>query len=126
EIPDVFVVNKMDLGSLARRAKADFRAALATAAQASGGSILPSIVATSATSGTGIAELVQAADAQFESLVKEGRLEARRLAGDAAWTHRFFERRHGEAAIEGLGGRSAVQERIRRALERGELPFAVV
>src|SRR5690606_21549144 len=125
EIPDVFVVNKMDLGSLARRAKADLRAALTTAAQASGGTVLPSIVATSATTGSGIAELVQAADRHFESLAKAGRLDARRLAGDAAWTFRFFERRHGEAAVETLGGRSVVHERIRHALERGELPFAV-
>jgi len=125
EIPDVFVVNKMDLGSLARRAKADLRAALMTAAQASGGSAPPSIVATSAATGSGIADLVQAADVHFESLVRTDGLRARRLAGDAAWTLRFFERRHGEAAIEKLGGRSVVQSRIRRELERGELPFAI-
>ncbi len=125
EIPDVFVVNKMDLGSLARRAKADLRAALTVAAKASGSAVPPSIVPTSAATGSGIAELVQAADRHFESLVTGGKLHARRLAGDGAWTLRFFERRHGEAAIEELGGRSTVYEHIRRELARGELPFTV-
>ncbi|TNF60089.1 MAG: methylmalonyl Co-A mutase-associated GTPase MeaB, partial [Deltaproteobacteria bacterium] len=67
EIPDILVVNKADHEELARRAVADLRGALRTAhaAGASGGQDAdwePPIIATSATKGTGIDELIDALD----------------------------------------------------------------
>lgn len=125
EIPDILVVNKMDLGTVARRAKADLRAALAVASAAGDGSSPPPIVPTSAAVGSGIDELIAAADACFDSLRASGKLEKRRIEGAAAWTLRWFERRHGEAAVDALGGRSMVHERILARLREGELSLAI-
>lgn len=126
EIPDVLVVNKMDLGTVARRAKADLRAALAVATAAGeGGHEPPPIVPTSAATGGGIDRLVAATDACFEALVRENKLERRRLEGDAAWTLRWFERRHGEVAVETLGGKEAVKARIVSEIARGDLPLSI-
>lgn len=126
EIPDILVVNKMDLGTVARKAKADLRAALAVASAAGGeGGRAPSIVATSAAKGSGIDHLVSAADACFMALVRDQELESRRARGDAAWTLRWFERRHGEVAVESFGGGRALERRIRDRIDGGELPLSI-
>lgn len=125
EIPDILVVNKMDLGTVARRAKADLRAALAVASAVGDGSEPPPIVPTSAAVGSGIDELIARADACFEALRTSGKLEERRTEGAAAWTLRWFERRHGEAAVEKLGGRGLLYGRISASIREGQLPLAI-
>lgn len=124
EIPDVFVVNKCDLGEVADRARADLASALAVA-QSSGAGEAPPIVATSAASGAGVVDLVRAIDAHLAGMQRAGTLAARRARGAAAWTLKLLERRSGEAAIDALGGRDAVGARIARDVGAGKAPLVV-
>jgi LAO/AO transport system kinase len=125
EIPDVLVVNKMDLGAVAERAVADLASALAVAAAVGDGSAPPPVVATSAATDAGTDKLVAAADAHFSALEASGALAARRARGAAHWTLRWLERRHGEAAVESLGGRSVVHKRIQQEIHEGKLPLSI-
>lgn len=124
EIPDVFVVNKADLGDVAARARADLASALAVA-EAAGGAPSPPIVATSAATGAGIDELVAAADAHLAAMTRDGSLALRRERGASAWALKLLERRNGEAAIDALGGREAVASRIARDVRAGKAPLVV-
>lgn len=125
EIPDVLVVNKIDLGTVARKAKADLRAALAVAAAAGGSQDVPPIVATSAATGAGIDQLIEEADACFERLRATGKLETKREEGAVSWTLRWLERRYGEVTVEKLGGREATRALIRAEMKKGALPLSI-
>lgn len=125
EIPDVLVVNKMDLGDVAERAVADLASALAVAAAVGEGSPPTPVIGTSATSGAGIDALVAAADRHFAGLGAGNGLASRRARGAAHWALRWLERRHGEAAVESLGGRSIVHARIQQEIHQGKLPLSI-
>ncbi|MGH6895374.1 MAG: methylmalonyl Co-A mutase-associated GTPase MeaB [Geminicoccaceae bacterium] len=89
EIPDVAVVTKADLGSLARRTAADLRAALAQQPTRTEGWAVP-VVLLSARDGQGIPELIQALVAHRALLTADGRLDAQRRTQAAAWLHEFL------------------------------------
>ena len=118
EIPDLFVVNKADLGPLADRAASELTAALGVldAASASRSS---SVIRTSATEGDGIAELLDAIDAHRRTLEREGTLLARRVQSGAKWAARLFQTRYGERGVEQAGGRDALLLEMKRAIEGG-------
>jgi LAO/AO transport system kinase len=128
EIPDVLVVNKADHEQLARRAVADLRGALRTAHAAGAGSTHDAdwhtpIVATSATKGTGIDELIDALDAHRKHLEKA--LRARRRQGEVQWALDLFSRKHGEHGVSTLGGLSSLKARAERDLDGGETPLSL-
>jgi len=128
EIPDILVVNKADQDELARRAVADLRGALRTAQAVGAGGAQDGawetpIVATSATKGTGIDELIAALDAHRKHL--ETTLLARRRRGEVQWTLDLFIRKHGEHGVSTLGGRRAVEARAQRDLDGGETPLSL-
>jgi LAO/AO transport system kinase len=128
EIPDILVVNKADQDELARRAIADLRGALRTAhaAGTSGGEDAawePPIIATSATKGTGIDELIDALDAHRGHL--EPTLAARRRRGEVRWALDLFSRKHGEHGVSTLGGIRTVEARAKRELDGGETPLSL-
>lgn len=128
EIPDVLVVNKADQDELARRAVADLRGALQTAhavgADGGGGSGWETpIVATSATHGTGIGELIDALDAHRRHL--ETTLSARRRRGEVQWALDLFSRKHGAHGVSTLGGISTLEARARRDLDGSETPLSL-
>ena len=125
EVPDLFVVNKIDLGDVALRALSDLRSALAVAVASGSASEPPPIVATSASDGQGVAELLGAADAHFARSRTQGLLSARRDRGASAWALRLLERRHGEAALDALGGRAATLARIEVEVRAGKLALGV-
>ncbi|MEM9727927.1 MAG: methylmalonyl Co-A mutase-associated GTPase MeaB [Myxococcota bacterium] len=128
EIPDVLVVNKADQDELARRAVADLQGALRTAESAGasrrdeGGWETP-IVATSATKGTGIDELVEALDAHQAHLRPS--LERRRRAGEVRWATDLFRRKHGDHGVATLEGLEALGRRAQKELEAGENPLSL-
>ena len=128
EIPDILVVNKADHEELARQAVADLRGALRTAhaAGATGGQDADwetPIIATSATKGTGIDELIDTLDGHRQHLGTT--LVARRRRGEVQWALDLFNRKHGEHGVSTLGGAAQLKARIERDLDDGETPLSL-
>jgi LAO/AO transport system kinase len=128
EIPDILVVNKADHGELARRAVADLRGALRTADAAGAGRGRGAdwetpIIATSATQGTGIDELIDVLDAHRQYLQKT--LAERRRQGEVQWALDLFSRKHGEHGVSTLGGLSTLKARAERELDGGQTPLSL-
>jgi len=128
EIPDILVVNKADQEELARRAVADLQGALRTAhaVGASGredGDWETPIIATSATEGTGIEELIDALDAHRKHL--EPTLGARRARGEVQWVLDLFMRKHGDHGVSTLHGLAELTARAERELDDGETPLSL-
>lgn len=102
EVPDVLVVAKADLGTVARRALADLHAAL-RALDATGTAV---VAVSSVPPPTGIEELIDALDAhRFTLDVYARRLRARRMHALAD-----FAAEHGERGLRALGGRRAAEQ----------------
>jgi len=112
EYPDVFVVNKADLGAAATRTASELRGSIslgdrdATDAEAA-------VILTSATRSEGIHELVSAIDTHRQHLIDDNALRERRLRGREIQLLGALERRYGAFGIEQLGGRRALRERVR-------------
>jgi LAO/AO transport system kinase len=126
EIPDVIAVNKGDQKPLAERAASDLKAALGAlrrVGMAGEGARVPVLI-TSARDRTGIEELLDALEAHVVSLAAAG-LADRRRSGAAHWTLSLLQRRFGEHALEVLGGRDALRERIQNELAMGRTPIGL-
>jgi LAO/AO transport system kinase len=119
EIPDVFVVNKADLGDLAQRTRRDLTSSIGNARAAGLSFRDPVVVSTSALDGTGVAELVDAVEDTLSTLNSTGDLARRRALGACAWTERALMRRVGEVGIEALGGRSVVRKLVSDRVSEG-------
>jgi LAO/AO transport system kinase len=129
EIPDLLVVNKGDQ-ALAQQAATDLAVALSAlrrvgveGAPRGAGTWQPRVLTTRALDGTGGAPLADALDAHFASLAG-GALDARRRAGAVRWAWWRVRRRHGDHAVEALGGRDAVHAAIEAQLAAGRPPPA--
>jgi LAO/AO transport system kinase len=118
EIPDVFAVNKSDLGNIAERAVAELSSAL-MAAHAGMTYSTPPVVATSASTFRGVPELLVALDSHRAALVTSGALSGRRRAATAAWALRLFAQRWGEQGIVDVGGRKALLAQLEARIRRG-------
>jgi GTPase len=123
EIPDIFVINKADLGDVAERSRADLSAAL-SAIHASGSRALP-VVMTSVRAGQGIAELLKAIDEQ-RSLVGADEFLERRLRRAAAWAARLFTQRYGEVGVERSGGSELLRRELLARVQGGASPVEAV
>ena len=101
EVPDVLVVTKADLGTVATRAQRDLAAAL----QSLGESRVPVVAVSSIAPVTGFDALVAALDEHRAGLdLAAVRVRARRLGALAD-----FVSEHGERGLRALGGRRAAQ-----------------
>jgi LAO/AO transport system kinase len=125
EVPDIFVVNKSDTGTLATETRAELHAALASLKRA-GLEGSAKVMTTSARASTGIAELIAAIDAHHASGIESGSLADRRRAGAIARGVRGFLRRYGELGVERAGGPEAVREAVARYVGSGEDVASVV
>jgi LAO/AO transport system kinase len=97
EVPDVLVVTKADLGTVAQRARRDLHAALRSLGEQG----VPVVAVSSIPPVAGIDELVAALDEHRAGLdLGEVRLRARRLGALADFTAE-----HGERGLRALGGR---------------------
>jgi GTPase len=120
EVPDVLVLTKADLGSAARRARADLEAAL-MALGAGDTEICP---VSSVPPPAGIAELVDTLDAHRAGLD----LPVRRLRARRRHALDEFVAEHGERGLRALGGRLEAQrwlERQDEALDVASLEHAL-
>ena len=101
EVPDVLVVTKADLGTVATRAQRDLEAAL----QSLGESRVPVVAVASIAPVSGVDDLVAALDAHRAGLdLETARIRARRLGALAD-----FVSEHGERGLRALGGRRAAE-----------------
>jgi LAO/AO transport system kinase len=104
EIPDVLVVTKADLGTLAAATRRDLSAAL----RSLGANDTPVLAVSSLAPPSGIAELTAALD-EHRARTDIG---ARRLAARRASALTEFALEHGEAGLRALGGRNAARELV--------------
>lgn len=114
EVPDVFVVNKADLGAIAQRTAAELRAGLGLGERPDAGPhgwIAP-VLALSARDGAGVDALIDALDAHRDWLVTSGQLAVRRARARAAYVEDALLRRYGTHGIERAGGPAALTARI--------------
>src|SRR5690606_21092895 len=117
EHPDVYVVNKADLGAIAERTASELAAAIALGARDSRG-WTPPVLLVSARDARGVDELVETMDAHRRHLDASGEGAARRRRGRDSLVAGALERRYGAYGIERLGGPAALRARLRAAGER--------
>jgi len=120
ELPDLFVVNKSDLGPAADRTAHELEAGLALGATERDGWSLR-VLSASARDGHGLDAVLAALDAHRRHLaVGDARNERRRRAGEALVLDGLAAR-YGSHGLEALGGQAGILERIRGAGRRS--PF---
>ena len=112
ELPDIFAVNKSDLGSEALRTASELESSLRLG-EARPGDWQPPVLLISARDGSGIDALASALDAHRDHLVEGGEIAARRAAGREAHVIESLARRYGSYGVERLGGADAIDARIR-------------
>jgi LAO/AO transport system kinase len=116
EVPDVLVVTKSDLGTVAQRAVRDLRAALRSL-----GDDAPVLPVSSIHPVAGIEALADALDAHREALdLRATRRRARRLGALADYVAE-----HGERGLRALGGRRAAERFLAEQDEALEGPALV-
>lgn len=117
EIPDLFVINKSDLGDVARRTGAELASAIGVLGASGRTEGPPAIVHTSATDATGVVQLADAIEAHRLKLA--GELAERRVQKSAAWALRLFQQRYGEEGVENAGGGVELLARLERRIRAG-------
>ena len=121
ELPDIFVVNKSDLGALAERTRNELLAGLRLGEHDAGWQ--PPVVAISARDGMGIEELDLALHEHWKALGSAG-LEARRARGRDESVRSGLLSRYGAYGLEVWGGRAALDARL--ASPTGTSGFALL
>jgi LAO/AO transport system kinase len=112
ELPDIFAVNKADLGPEASRAASELAIGLGLGERADAG-WTPPVLLTSALDGTGIDALVEALDTHRRALLDGDGLRQRRRGGREAFVLEALTLRYGSYGLQQLGGRRALLARIR-------------
>ena len=106
EVPHVLVVNKEDMGAVARRTQSELESAL-TRTHPDGGWQVP-VLATSATTGKGIEALADVLEEHYQQLLCANQLSTRRRGYQSYWLHKRLQEEFGNAGIERLGGEKAL------------------
>jgi LAO/AO transport system kinase len=120
EWPDVFVVNKADLGSAASRTRSELIAGLGLGERRDD-PWTPPVLLCSARDDTGMDELFEAIEAHRAAQLESGRARLRRRQARASHVVDALLRRWGTAGIERIGGQRALEARIDR--EHDASPF---
>jgi LAO/AO transport system kinase len=114
EFPDLFVVNKADLGESAQRTARELETSLGAnqpgASDASGRVLL-----ISARDAGGIDALVAALGEHRQQQQASGELRERRLRSQRSFVLETLENRYGSFGLDALGGRKAVESRVEAA-----------
>ncbi len=114
ELPDIFVVNKADLGAVAQRTLHELSAGLGLTTTRSDG-WQPPVLLASARDGIGIEELIAATDAHRAHLERSGELLERRQRGRVSGVLDCLLRRFGSYGLDQMGGGEALALRVRDA-----------
>ena len=123
ELPDLFVVNKADLGAPAERTAAELEAGLGLGEDDRAGFGLR-VLRASARDGTGVDAVLEALDAHRRHLLETNALGERRDRARRALVLDGVRSRYGSYGLDALGGRSAVELRIAQA--SGSSPFGLL
>jgi LAO/AO transport system kinase len=123
EHPDVFAVNKADLGAVARRTASELEAGLGLGERDASGWI-PPVTLVSARDGSGVRELADAIFAHHAQLEASGSLAQRRRHGSDAFVLEALMQRYGSYGLDRLGGRAGLEKRLHT--EPATSPFARV
>ncbi len=116
ELPDLFAVNKADLGASAERTANELRAGLALgASDAAAAAHPPRVLLVSARDGRGVEALADALDAHRRELEASGSWPERRRAGRDARVQGALLRRYGSYGLEAIGGSAALETRLAQA-----------
>jgi len=108
ELPDVFAVNKADLGPVAERTRSELDAGLGLSDRTEA----PPVVLVSARDGTGVEALLDALVAHGERQRAAGALAQGRLLGRDHFTLESLRDRYGRFGLDALGGEDAVRGRL--------------
>jgi LAO/AO transport system kinase len=114
ELPDVFLVNKADLGAQTERSAGELAAGLGLAATRDDGWTPPVLLA-AARDGTGLEPLVEAIDAHARHVRATGALPRQRLAGRVHSVREALANRYGSFGLERIGGLESLAIRVREA-----------
>ena len=116
ELPDVFLVNKADLGAPARRTASELGSGLGLAATREDGWQSPVLLA-SARDNEGIPALIEAIEAHGAHAKTSGTLAKRRLQGRIRGVIEALASRYGTYGLEQIGGSQTLEIRVREAEE---------
>jgi LAO/AO transport system kinase len=100
EVPDVFAVNKADLGGIAERTARELKG---TIVRRSDGSWSVPVLLVSATAGTGVADLAKTFDDHRASIGPKA-LSSLRLLRQARWVLKRLREEFGSHGVERAGG----------------------
>lgn len=106
EVPHILVVNKADMGAVARRTLAELGAALHR--EHPDGHWQVPVLATSATTCTGIEALADSIEQHHDELRSRNQLASRRLSYQAYWIHKRLQEEFGSFGVDQLGGEKAL------------------
>ena len=123
ELPDLFVVNKADLGPSATRTASELEAGLGLGERSSD-EWVPPVVLVSARDGKGIDALLEALEAHRTASFSSGRLMERRHRGRDVFVRDALLNRYGSYGLEAVGGPEALAERLHRAREASGFALA--
>jgi len=112
EWPDIFFVNKSDLGEAARRTSAELQAGLELGNRRDPDHA-PQVLCGSARDGLGIDDLIEAIDAHQQYLKSSGQGEIRQAAGRVARVHSILSTRYGRYGLQRLTGPLALEAYVR-------------
>ena len=112
EWPDIFFVNKSDLGDAATRTAAELRAGIQLGRRRDA-EFPPPVLCGSARDGLGIDELIDALDAHREHLLSSGVLDSRREDGRAARIRSALTTRYGRFGLARLHGQLEIESFMR-------------
>jgi GTPase len=106
EVPHVLVVNKEDMGAVARRTLSELESTLHRT-HPDGDWEVP-VLATSAATGKGIEALADTLDKHYQQVVSAKQLAERRRSYQSYWLHKRLQEEFGNVGIERLGGEKAL------------------
>ncbi|MDH5306292.1 MAG: methylmalonyl Co-A mutase-associated GTPase MeaB [Myxococcales bacterium] len=122
ELPDVFVVNKADVGGDARRTASELANSLQLGERDSDAWRAPVLLA-SARDGQGVEALARVLSEHRAHLLQSATLETRRAAGREAHVIEGLVRRYGSFGIERVGGVEAITARVREHASRSSFAW---
>jgi len=123
ELPDLFVVNKSDLGPSATRTASELESGLGLGERTDDGWV-PPVVLVSARDGQGIDALIDALEAHRTASVGSGQLAERRRRGRDAFVRDAILKRYGSYGLEAIGGSEVLAEQLRRREDRSGFALA--
>ncbi|MCB1855936.1 MAG: methylmalonyl Co-A mutase-associated GTPase MeaB [Pseudomonadales bacterium] len=110
EVPHVLVVNKEDMGAVARRTLAELGNALGRSHR--DGNWQVPVLSTSAANGTGIEALADTLAQHHAILLRDGQLDTRRRSYQAHWIIKRLQQEFGTHGIARLGGENTLAARL--------------